>query len=308
MARSSFIIRSVESKVVLSDDGIGEATFSVHNTSGRPIIPGRAELVTEISEAKNWLSLEGGSSLDFAKDTTQQYKALISVPKDAPSGVYAFRLNMISEDRPDNDFTEGPLVKFTVEENGDQEVESKSPWLWISLALATLGFLVSIGLFLWHILSGDPSEEELNELRVDMSALKISLEEQKQEGQLLQGALSKSIIASQEACKDLPGSWVDVSVAAGQFLLGKKNNVYRPGVTGGQAKVTLTRAQIPTHTHKLPRDGAPTGKSQQSLVHTANKDEGLYGSGPSTGGGDVSGKSHENMPPYLVVNFCQLKQ
>lgn len=151
-------------------------------------------------------------------------------------------------------------------------------------------------------------EKEQKEL-IDADILQrlTALEDKREE---LVSALSKSILISQVACSKLPGQWKDSPIGAGQFLLGKGKG-YKAMDKGGKSTVVLQKKHIPRHTHLLPVDDVPTGKSQQSLRNTDNKDEGIHPTKSRTHTGAGQGllsktTAHENMPPYVVVNFCQL--
>ncbi|MFT7326078.1 MAG: microcystin-dependent protein [Ilumatobacter sp.] len=89
-------------------------------------------------------------------------------------------------------------------------------------------------------------------------------------------------------------------------------NWYQQGQQGGYESVTLTTAQMPAHTHGAQGAGADattTDPSGALLAQTA----GLYraydaatsvalrsGTLTNTGGG----QAHNNMQPYLAINFC----
>lgn len=89
---------------------------------------------------------------------------------------------------------------------------------------------------------------------------------------------------------------------------------YALGETGGSATVTLQSSELPAHTHALAgvaavgnkNDPAAAGRLAQSSIRSE-----LYGASANTtmaanailpSGG--SGQAHNNMPPYLAVNFC----
>ena len=89
------------------------------------------------------------------------------------------------------------------------------------------------------------------------------------------------------------GEWERIQ---GKFLLAAGGG-YTAGATGGQATVTLTVDEIPSHTHSTyyktetasgSNKRAPSGSSGTELE-----------TGTKAAGG---GKAHNNMPPYLVVN------
>jgi microcystin-dependent protein len=83
------------------------------------------------------------------------------------------------------------------------------------------------------------------------------------------------------------------------------------GETGGLESVTLTPSQVPSHTHALTGStSAATSTSPTNAVWGAWSD-GQYATAPTDGARlaadaltPVGGSQpHENMPPFLVVNF-----
>lgn len=75
------------------------------------------------------------------------------------------------------------------------------------------------------------------------------------------------------------------------------------GSNGGEELHTLTTPEIPAHTHTIPSDTVQvnTGSGATITVEAASAPHGGATTPPSgsTGGGG----SHENMPPYLLVNY-----
>ena len=96
------------------------------------------------------------------------------------------------------------------------------------------------------------------------------------------------------------GTWTQLK---DRFLLGA-GSTYTNGNTGGASTVTLTVDQMPSHGHTIydgsdersvgPYGGGDSGSHGISYTHTARSNTLMA----STAGG---GKSHNNMPPYLVV-------
>ena len=91
---------------------------------------------------------------------------------------------------------------------------------------------------------------------------------------------------------------------------------YVIGQASGSPNVTLLANQMPAHTHLVNVDGSASGKNSPSgnfsvRCPPAPADNKIYSSGPANAtmaatavavaGGNVP---HNNMQPYLVVNFC----
>ncbi len=91
------------------------------------------------------------------------------------------------------------------------------------------------------------------------------------------------------------------------------------GATGGEAQVTLTTSQIPSHTHlayaanpatPVPDAATPAGNywGAQGTVACFNTAAGTGNPAPvldpSAIGTTGASAGHENRPPYLVLNFC----
>lgn len=87
------------------------------------------------------------------------------------------------------------------------------------------------------------------------------------------------------------GTWTQLK---DRFLLGA-GDTYAVGTTGGEATHTLTVAEMPAHNHDITIEGGKNtrwgAKLQQGNTTTDNN--AVISKG--------NGKSHNNMPPYLVV-------
>jgi microcystin-dependent protein len=85
------------------------------------------------------------------------------------------------------------------------------------------------------------------------------------------------------------------------------------GDTGGEASVTLTTAEIPSHSHTVGcATTAGTASPGSALFGGGGRGkQPAYAAGPATVAmkSDAvntagSGGAHENRPPFVVVNFC----
>lgn len=92
------------------------------------------------------------------------------------------------------------------------------------------------------------------------------------------------------------GTWEQVQ---GKFLLGV-SNAYPAGSSGGESEHTLTRDEIPDHTHSFKYTGqsVTTGVNSIRLYQAASNQYNAYSGGQSS---NCGGQAHNNMPPYLAV-------
>ena len=155
-----FAITAASNSLFLDAERTGEATFTVSNQSGRAI-EGRARLVVEEAEAEAeteaeaWVRLRGAAQRTFAIAGTEQYTAVIEVPEEAPGGSYTLRLDMVGEERPDEQYVEGPQVTFEVPE---AEAEG-GPFPWKVAAAVAAVLVIGGGGFAYDYFFGpDPPE------------------------------------------------------------------------------------------------------------------------------------------------------
>jgi len=126
---SPFSVTAASNSVSLDAQRRGQAPFTVFNASGRPI-RGRARLAAESPQASGWLSLAGAAERDFPIAGAEQYTVHIAAPRDAEPGSYAFRLDVVGVENPDELFTQGPSVTF---ELSGATPKKGFPW-WIAPA------------------------------------------------------------------------------------------------------------------------------------------------------------------------------
>jgi microcystin-dependent protein len=118
----------------------------------------------------------------------------------------------------------------------------------------------------------------------------------------------------------LPNLQGVVAVGAGQGLGLSKYDLWNQ--PGGQATVALSAAQIPRHSHgftvSTAQATAPSpngnllGRAWRALEHTdavasfysPNPNQAKTALAPNAVGPAGAGESHNNMQPYLALNFC----
>jgi microcystin-dependent protein len=87
---------------------------------------------------------------------------------------------------------------------------------------------------------------------------------------------------------------------------------YRQGQKGGIEQIALTQAQMPRHAHAaratsdrgsvpIPSGNVLADSAPSQQYHAASRLVGLK-SGTITNAG--AGQAHENMQPYITINFC----
>ncbi|WP_288480345.1 tail fiber protein [uncultured Deinococcus sp.] len=93
--------------------------------------------------------------------------------------------------------------------------------------------------------------------------------------------------------------------------MGQQGGVNYPwGQAGGEATHALTTAEMPAHTHALTGSaGGATALGPANNLLATPAAGALYGAGTdvslasSSVGPSGSGQPHQNMPPYLVINY-----
>jgi hypothetical protein len=133
MANTFTITTSATDTLKTDDKGHTEAVFTVTNSTARPV-RGMARAKALDSTKQEWLQIAGESERDFGSGDTQhlvvtfdapvatrphsvplpaaaQPSAAVPPTGAAPADKYSFRLDVASARNPDEDFTQGPVVK-----------------------------------------------------------------------------------------------------------------------------------------------------------------------------------------------------
>lgn len=143
---STFSITSTSTAVHLDAQQRGEVAFTVSNTSGRSV-RGRAKLVAQDPAQRDWLTVAGDTERDFPVSGAQQFIVQVAVPPASKEGKYVFRLDAVSVQNPDEDYTQGPTVAFTV-------AKHEPPKRWWIAAVAVAAVVLIGGLAVWLVERG----------------------------------------------------------------------------------------------------------------------------------------------------------
>jgi hypothetical protein len=133
--------------VVLNAERKGESAFTVTNITGRAL-RGRGVLKPLGQTAPGWLSIAGEAERDFAIGAVQQYAVPIAVPMDVAPGDYTFRLDAVGVNNPDENFTQGPVITFTVSLPPPPPPPPSKPFPWWIVAVV-VGVLIVIGIVIF---------------------------------------------------------------------------------------------------------------------------------------------------------------
>ena len=139
----TFTVTSASEKVPLDAKGTGNIAFTVSNTSGRHV-RGRLRVVPQAPAIKSWLTIAGDAEQDFPPGVTQQITVRVAVPAGSTEGTYVFRLDCVSVEQPDEDYTQGPTVSIPVAKPAPKP--KPFPW-WIPVAAVLL--LGAVGVSVW---------------------------------------------------------------------------------------------------------------------------------------------------------------
>lgn len=139
-----FAITATSETLTLDAQGQGEVSFSVTNTTARPL-RARARLVPLGAAQSAWFTAPPEPEQTLASGATQAYSVRVRVPPGVAPGPFSVRLDVDSVERPDEDFTEGPAVAFTVKAAAPPPPRPAFPWwiLLVVLAVLVVGGIVA---------------------------------------------------------------------------------------------------------------------------------------------------------------------
>jgi hypothetical protein len=141
-----FAITATSDRVPTGGDGRGEITFTVTNSSARPL-RGQLRVRPLGSTRGEWLSVAGETERAFSPNATQQVVIKVAIPPGVPAGKYQFRLDAISVINPDDDFTEGPTVDLEVK--ATEPPKKAFPWWIVAAAAGAVILIVTLTWWLW---------------------------------------------------------------------------------------------------------------------------------------------------------------
>jgi hypothetical protein len=135
----NFAITAASTTVRLDEAKTGTISFTVTNQTPLPK-RGRAKITAKNTDDEQWITVVGEAERGFVGHGTQQYTVNIAAPTGALAGTHSFSLDMLGTENPDEDYTQGPSVSFTIPEVKPLEKQPKvrkMPW-WVPLVAAVV--------------------------------------------------------------------------------------------------------------------------------------------------------------------------
>ena len=110
---SAFSITTTTNAIVLDADGRSTAVFTVNNQTGRSVRV-RTDVSAFPPTPPAWFAIDGASERLYPPGGAEAVTVLVTAGAVPPPGRYAFRLDAVSVDRPDEEWGHGPSVGFEV--------------------------------------------------------------------------------------------------------------------------------------------------------------------------------------------------
>ncbi|MEO8394647.1 MAG: hypothetical protein ABI700_16750 [Chloroflexota bacterium] len=244
---SPFDITTASNTVTLDNNRTGVASFTAKNNIRRrfhatarltiALADERQPVATLPPDAATWLTIapppSGGgdtaTSRDFPVDGTQNYQVNIAVPMTAAASSYKIKLTLADEANPDDNFTDGPEVVFTV-----REIEKKPPTpfpVWIIPAII-IAVIVIIAIIVIAVTSSNNGNNAATQTALaaarqtvdaqTATAAALTLQAQQTQAAAFQTSTAQAVIAqqTQTALNVFLGNWVPVNSGSTISALG----------------------------------------------------------------------------------------
>lgn len=155
MARP-FAITSASESLRLDGDGHAEASLTVTNTTPRSL--GTRLVLRPLGGSQAaWFVPPLDREVTLEPGKTTQHSVRLAVPPGLGAGKFTFRLDAVSIEHPDDDFTEGPLVSFELSAAAKPPAKP-FPW-WILIVVGAL-LVLAIGITLALVLTRKPGLDQ----------------------------------------------------------------------------------------------------------------------------------------------------
>jgi hypothetical protein len=153
---AAFTITTPTNAIQLDRERRGAVAFTLANQTGRSLRT-RASVQPFEPASSDWFKIEGDSERLLPLGASENYTVRIAVPQDASPGPRSFRLDVVSVDRPDDEWGQGPSVGFEVQviDDGPPPARGYAETVTGAVVGAFAGILLAVVIgFLFWIQSG----------------------------------------------------------------------------------------------------------------------------------------------------------
>ena len=169
----------------------------------------------------------------------------------------------------------------------------------------TLSSLLVLGLVWTNSAFGQTTEDEIKALRGEIAAMQAIIQRILAGRRAVDRLLADAIVLTDQDCAVLGPNWKRYEGMGGRFPLGagrtkdarEEERTFTIGGRGGAYLHQLTVDEMPSHTHSYTRTNWTHDTDVDDERRSPHHDAAQTG---ATGGN----QPHNNMPPYLVLNFC----
>jgi hypothetical protein len=138
-----FSVTTPSVSVKLAENRMGEVPFTVTNVSTRKL-RARVRITPDADVPADWFSVAGDSEQDFEVGAARQFVVRVDPPLGVRAGSYAFRLDAIGIENPDDDYSEGPSCQVTLSESEKPRLTTPRGYLTTILGALLGGIVLDI--------------------------------------------------------------------------------------------------------------------------------------------------------------------
>ena len=138
-----FTVTTPSVSVKLAENRIGEVPFTVTNVSDRKL-RARVRITPAPGVPAEWFSVVGDAEQDYEAGAARQFVVRVDPPLGAPAGTYAFRLDAIGIENPDDDYSEGPSCQVTIPQSPPPKLTTPRGYLTTLVGAFTGGIVLNI--------------------------------------------------------------------------------------------------------------------------------------------------------------------
>jgi hypothetical protein len=147
-----FTVTTPSVSVELAENRMGEVPFTVTNVGGWTL-RARVRVTPAPGSPESWFSVVGESEQEFEVGAARQFVVRVDPPLGAAAGTYAFRLDVIGIENPDDDYSEGPSCQVTIPESPRPRLTTPRGYLTTLVGAVSggaVGDLIAVILVLTH--------------------------------------------------------------------------------------------------------------------------------------------------------------